>query len=242
MPLITPSDGTYVELKDHEPYRVHLAELPKLTTGSAEFGGQPRLEFSWQLNDGEPDDTIKDWVGLKLGQNSSGEVSKLRQLLNVLVGKHESTPIAWFNSDLDKLEWSYDGISPHMKLTEGLAVIIRGKNKPKKGAVVDPATGLIPTRYRIENYEGMPVAAAAPPPPPAGATNGFLQISPDGKYGWNGSAWVEIQAAIPPPPPAAAIPPPPGATPKPTRRAPAPATAAASAAQPDGVNPDEIPY
>jgi single-strand DNA-binding protein len=52
----------------------------------------------------------------------------------------------------------------------------------------------------------------------------YQQISPDGKFGWNGTAWVAIPqtTTTPPPPPAAAIPPPPAA--------------------PQDVNPDEIPF
>lgn len=50
-------------------------------------------------------------------------------------------------------------------------------------------------------------------PPPPGETAQFLQISPDGKYGWNGSAWLPIPAPVaapgyfPPPAPAYQAPP-----------------------------------
>lgn len=44
-------------------------------------------------------------------------------------------------------------------------------------------------------------------PPPA-STAQFLQISPDGKYGWNGSAWLPIPAPVAAPPPGQFPPPP----------------------------------
>ena len=190
MARITPSDGTLVKLEDYTPYQA-LLTAAQIVDGSEAYPVK-RLEVTWQLANGDPDDTIKDWCSLKLGQVPGGDVAKLRQLLNAIAGKPETTKVAWF--DDATLEWGYDA-----KLTVGLPVTFRGKNKPKQS---DPTQ----LRYRIEAYQPASASAAAPPPPPGpSAQPGFLRVSADSKYGWTGSAWVEIPAApAPPPPPAPA--------------------------------------
>jgi hypothetical protein len=127
MPRITPSSGSTIDLsslEDDEPYKGILKQ-PKegwFSKGSAEYGAEDRLTVDWQLEDG--DDTIRDWISLRLGKQQNGTVSKLRMLLNALSDKPRDTEVKWFDSDT--LEWSYEGDKPFNKITEGMEVVFRG--------------------------------------------------------------------------------------------------------------------
>lgn len=214
MSRVTPDSTPGPDLKDFEPYGVTLASLPTIGAGGAEWGSKPRAELTWRLDGNEdPDDTLKDWAGITLKPTTDGAPSKLSELLNALAGKPATTKVAWF--DDVTFEWGYetDGAA-FSRLCEGLPATIRGKKKLNKKNEL---------RFRIETYQpagsGTAAAAAVAPQP---FTESFLQISPDGKYGWNGQAWIAIPQAIPPPPPSSPIPPPPPAA--------------------DDANPDEIPF
>lgn len=139
------------DLEDFEPYQVTLQSVTK-STGAEQYGSQPQLEVTWQLEDST---TVRDWPALKLGKSrDSGKVSKLRAMLNAIAGKPEAAEIAWF--DDETFEWSYDGETAVARLTEGLPVIVRGKNVEK---VVDGESQL---RYRIQAYQ--PIKRSKPKP------------------------------------------------------------------------------
>lgn len=134
MARITPSSGissvNIEELEDYEPYRAWLRAID-FQTGSAEYGSEQRLVLDWSLTDEEDDkDTIRDWLSLRLGRQQSGQVSKLRALLNALSGKEEQAEVKWF--DTETLEWSYDGEHAENKLGEGAGVLFRGKHGVKQ--------------------------------------------------------------------------------------------------------------
>lgn len=131
MARITPpvQNTDISELKDHEPYRVSIHKLD-FEPSSAEYGGENRLVVDWSFVD-DPDFTIRDWIGLRLGRQQSGQVSKLRMLLNAVAHKPKAEDISWF--DDESLEWSYDGNKSYAKLSEGLEVIIRGEVTEKPG-------------------------------------------------------------------------------------------------------------
>src|SRR2546421_8217465 len=118
MARITPAQNSFdlENLRDYDPYR---ARLKKIDWGrsSEEYGAESRLELTWALLGGEDDQTLKDWISLRLGQQQNGQVAKLRMLLNALAGRPEATEVAWF--DDETLEWSYDGTVPAGQLAEG---------------------------------------------------------------------------------------------------------------------------
>jgi len=126
MPRITPSSGSTIDLsqlEDDEPYKGVLKK-PKegwFSKGSAEYGGEDRLTIDWEIGG---DDTIRDWISLRLGKQQNGTVSKLRMLLNALSDKPRDTEVKWFDSDT--LEWSYDSEQAFNKLSEGMEVVFRG--------------------------------------------------------------------------------------------------------------------
>lgn len=113
-------------LEDHEPYPAKLTAI-EWVTSSEQYGGEKRLQLDWELKSGE---SVRDWVGVRLGKQQSGQVSKLRALLNALVGKPESTEIAWF--DDETLDFSYDGKDPYYALKVGDKVTLRGTSVTKE--------------------------------------------------------------------------------------------------------------
>lgn len=152
MARITPNQGTVAnleQLRDYEPYAVSLVETG-FQDGAIEYGGEQRLTVDWQLPDGS---TLRDYIGLKLGKQKSGEVAKLRKLLNALAGRPEQEEIAWF--DDESLEWSYDGQFPVARLTPGLPVIIRGKHGVKEDGT---------PKFGITAYQPAASSQAAAPP------------------------------------------------------------------------------
>ncbi len=129
MPRISPPTGadSIVELEDDQPYKVSLAKW-EYVEGAAGYGGDQRLQIDWKVGD-DPDDTVRDWLSLKLGKQQSGVVSKLRMLLNALSQRPPETEIKWFDTDSDS--WSYDGDREDNKLSTGYEVVIIGENKMK---------------------------------------------------------------------------------------------------------------
>lgn len=172
MTRIVPKQQTDVsQLKDYEPYRVSIHAIDWIESSGEYAAEGKRLQIDWAF---DPDAlfTTRDYVGLRLGRQTSGQVSKLRSLLNALAHKPEATEISWF--DDESLEWSYDGTTPFARLEEGLEVIVRGK------IVEKPSDSGPRKRFNISAYQPAvdeaPKAAAAPPaapmPAPVPATRG----------------------------------------------------------------------
>lgn len=173
MARITPSSGSTIDLttlEDDEP--IHgILKKPKdgwFTQGSAEYGGEDRLTIDWELEDGE---TIRDWVSLRLGKSTkTGQVSKLRMLLNAL-GEKPRDSWVWFNNET--LEWGYDEQdiamkNPYAKVTEGLEVIFRGVHGTKQDG-----SG----KFTIQKYA--PVKSKASEKKPAGKGHTARDVDPD---------------------------------------------------------------
>ena len=129
MARISPSANFQAPvLEDHEGYNATLKDFDWVTS-SEQYGGEKRLQLDWQI-EGESY-SIRDWVGLRLGKQQSGQVSKLRALLNAIAGKPEATEIAWF--DDETTEWSYDGTTAYGKLEpDACEVIVRGTSMAKE--------------------------------------------------------------------------------------------------------------
>ena len=123
MGRITGTSEFTFDLKDHEPYEVILAEDPELIDGSPQYGGDKRLQVTWQLPDGN---SVRDWLSLKLGRQQNGQVSKLRALLNAASNLAENENIAWF--DDETFEWGYSANGPAENVLRkgGTRVILRG--------------------------------------------------------------------------------------------------------------------
>lgn len=183
MARITPSTGTATDvsqLEDDEPYVVEIIGMSFDESDHPQYGRQKRLRLTLAFVDengqANRDDTILDWVGLKLGQKQDGEIAKLRQLLNALAREPKETTVAWF--DDDTMEWSYDGEIATGRLEEGQRVVIRGELVMKTGQDGTPVR-----RYRVKKYQPLNRKAGGPkgvsPSPsnggsPAGRANGRL--------------------------------------------------------------------
>ncbi len=128
MARITPAADFSFDLKDYEAYEAVLAEDPKPSQGSEQFGSERRLELSWELQDGT---LLRDWLGLRLGRQSGGQVSKLRSLLNAACERKDSEAVAWF--DDETFEWGYSSDGPPAnKLQKSVTrVQLRGKTISK---------------------------------------------------------------------------------------------------------------
>jgi hypothetical protein len=155
MPRITPSTGSVnlERLVDHDPYHATLTEFA-WTSSSPQYGSEPRLELTWQLDDST---TVKDWLSLKLGRQQDGTPSKLRQLLNGIVGESPIAEIKWF--DTDTLEWSYADDIPYARLELGFEITLRGVHKERPDG-----QGL---RYGVTTYQSPNLRPVAPVQPPA---------------------------------------------------------------------------
>jgi hypothetical protein len=158
MARITPSSGSTLDLTaldDDEPYRGILRK-PKdgwFSEGDLQYSktGVPerRLTVDWEIENGE---TIRDWIGLRLGiNNKNGQVSKLRMLLNALSEKPRDT---WLWFDPETLEWGYDEAQKvaDNKLIEGMEVVFRGVKGKKQDGKTD--------KYTVQKYQA-PKAKAA---------------------------------------------------------------------------------
>lgn len=159
-------------LRNYEGYRARLADINWSRT-RPEYGDEKRLVLDWELVD--LGGSVRDYLNLKLGRQQSGQVSKLRQLLNALAERSETAEIAWFNDDEgdeageNPLCWGYEGSGvPERRLHAGIEVSVRGK-------LVERSDGQ-GRRYQVEVYES---ASAAPAP---AATDGHSgrepQLSP----------------------------------------------------------------
>lgn len=153
MARITPSTGTAADvsqLEDDEPYVMEITGMSFEESDHPQYGHQKRLRLTLAFVDesgqANRDDTILDWLGLKLGQTQGGEIAKLRQLLNALAEESKETTVAWF--DDDTLEWSYDGDLVALQLVEGQRVVVRGELVMKTGADGTPVR-----RYRVKKYQ-----------------------------------------------------------------------------------------
>lgn len=136
-------------VRNYEAYRARLTAINWNRT-RPEYGNKKQLALDWELPDvgGE----VRDFLGLSLGQQQNGGISKLRQLLNALSGQPEAAEIFWFNDDegdergQHPLAWGYEPNDvPYMTLEEGHEVLVRGK-------VVERSDGK-GWRYKIEVYE-----------------------------------------------------------------------------------------
>jgi hypothetical protein len=159
-------------VRNYEAYRARLTAINWNRT-RPEYGNKKQLALDWELVDigGE----LRDFLGLSLGQQQNGGISKLRQLLNALGGQPEAAEIYWFNDEegdergQNPLAWGYEPNDvPYMTLQEWQEVQVRGR-------VVERSDGK-GYRYKIEVYEapeassvGAGVARQTATPAPARA-------------------------------------------------------------------------
>lgn len=170
MARITPpiGNGAFVELDDHELYEGQLVNID-WGTSSEQYGGDTRMILDWQIGE-DANDTVRDYLSLRLGKQQSGQVSKLRMLLNSLSHRKDVEEIAWF--DDESLEWSYDGVNAENKLELGMTVGFRGRNVAKQDGSGD--------RFAINVYQPMKqksASAGRSKPKPAAARQ--ADVDPD---------------------------------------------------------------
>jgi hypothetical protein len=146
-----------VALPDFDPLHAGLNEL---TLEEGNFGTQ--LKLVWRLTDEKfGDQWVWDYVSLKLGKNNSGQASKLRKLLNALMGQPEVGEV-WFDDVSFEYGIGEDGpVSGMLKLGE-TEVILRGQNQPDKN---DPTA----TRFRVTTYQSAGAKTEKPAAAPATA-------------------------------------------------------------------------
>jgi len=195
---VTPSTATASETAWQEDtwYGVTLREWEIEPKGTPGYKGQPtkhaRLIATWQLNT-NPEDWIFDWISLTVSQQADGTHAKAKLLICALAGRdprQEQTP--WI--DDETLEYGFDAEAqiPAGRISTGTAVAL-------KGHVIQDSNKF--DRLRVDRYGGAhlgsPQQVSAPPAP---------MVSPDGRYQWDGSAWVPLAASSPPPPPPAPAP------------------------------------
>lgn len=192
-------------------YGLTLKEVPTIEPkGTPGYKGQPlkhpRAQLVWVV-DGT-DDWIHDWVSLTVRNQNDGTVSACRMLICALTQRDpRQEPTPWI--DDETLEYGFDAESRLV-----VSKIGPGDRVAGKGRIHVDGAGY--NRLRIEKYGAAAVlqrqVSAAPGP----------QLSPDGRYMWNGTAWVPYAPlpapppAQPPPPPAPAPVPQPAAAPPPT--------------------------
>ena len=157
MPRITPTSGSGIihPLEDDEPYVGSLSWPTDGPWSESTLNGKTstQLTVDWVCEDGN---RVRDWIGLRLGKSSkTGQVSKLRMLLNSLADKPRDTPVSFF--DTDTLEWGYDDNKAFAKLREGLVVVFRGIN----GKKVDGSDKFTVQKYQAPKQRGAAATGAA---------------------------------------------------------------------------------
>lgn len=132
--IIRPSDSTIdiSGLQDWRPYPARIKDI-QIVEGSEQYGKKERLQidFELQLPEGEKR-TVRAWFGFSLGRSNTGEVAKLRRLLNAITKRKSSEDITWFNKRT--LEWGItDKMSePLSHLDIDTMVTVRGKTEGER--------------------------------------------------------------------------------------------------------------
>lgn len=145
-------DGTLPEL---DPIEVVLKSV--VVAPDEKFGSGPRAALVWETIEHEQQQ-IFDWASVKLGKNNSGQVSKMRSIINAIEGRPTDAEIAGI--DDETLEYALDGSAIDGAVKAGVRVVVRGEN------VTKDANGEPLTFFRVKHYK--PVQK----PVPAASTNG----------------------------------------------------------------------
>jgi hypothetical protein len=125
------SDGNPNKLEEDVIYVGVLVTAAKVKSKSAQYP-EDQIQIDWEMRQGAKQ---RDWLSLKLGMNkSTGQPSKLRQLLNALAEKPKDAEL-WF--DADTLEWGYDlegddETPAYAVLTPGMVVSFKGELREGK--------------------------------------------------------------------------------------------------------------
>lgn len=127
--IVRPSDTTIDirGLQEWRPYPAKIADM-EIVTGSEQYGSKERLQidFELQLPEGETRN-VRSWFGISLGKSNTGQIAKLRRLLNAITNRKSTDEISWFNKRT--LEWGItDNVKkPLAKLNTDTMVTVRGK-------------------------------------------------------------------------------------------------------------------
>lgn len=157
---ITPgSAGPITKMENLEWYPARIASVARQEEDPARVDpeGKPypaNLIVDFALSS-DPDDTIRAYLGFKIGQQKGGQVARLRALCNALAGKPETTPIAWFDDATFQFGYA-DGTEFMVQTAQGLH--LQGKTVGDRFKV---------TEYRAARASGGASAPAAKPVTPA---------------------------------------------------------------------------
>lgn len=196
------SAGPVVNWQDDTLYPVLLKEYTVQPKGRpVTFQGKTKphpyvtLDITWVLlPDLEADVWVRDFVDIKLSPSRDGKAAKARLLICCLAGRdprHEATP--W----LDDESFEY-GFGPDPATDTPAGRIVTGLRLQVKGTVKENEQG---SYLKVERYAALTSAMAASVATTATSTTQGPQLSADGRWQWNGTAWVPAQTAPPPPPP-----------------------------------------
>jgi hypothetical protein len=156
--ITAPTGGDFpqVQVRDYDPVPVVLNSL-EVDPNSAYPQSGPRLKLVWAL-ESNPEEWLWDWASIKLGEQRSGQVAKLRTILNAIHGRATNAPVAWFDDETFEYALDGDAGAPATgRLAAGVRVVIRGVNEAKP-TPENPAA----TRFKITAYQPAAGAAAAP--------------------------------------------------------------------------------
>jgi hypothetical protein len=141
------------------------------------------LDITWVLlPDLDADVWVRDFVDVRLRADREGKPPKAKLLICCLAGRdprQESTP--WI--DEDSLEYGFGAAEadpPAGRIVTGLQLQVKGVAKESERG----------TFLRVERYAalaGVPVAV-----PAATVPAGARQRSEDGRWEWDGTAWVPL--------------------------------------------------
>jgi hypothetical protein len=172
--------------------------------GTPGYKDQPRkharVELHWKVDGSE--DELWDWVDLTVRPQKDGSPAKCKLLICALAGRDprsELTP--WVDDETMEFGFGPDSANdtPFGRIMTGVRVAAKGAFATRDGV----------ERFRVTRYAPANVAAPVSPQQVAGPA---AVLSPDGRWQWNGSAWVPVPAA---PAPAPASAPAPAPTPAP---------------------------
>ena len=177
MARVTPPQGGGYDggLPDDEPIPVELLSIDVVE--DQRFDAGPRFALKWQTVDGN-DIWIRDWLSVRLGKQQSGQVSKLRGLVNALHGRKATDEVAW--ADDETAEYGLDGEDTTGRIEPGIRVAVIGQN-----VVKDDGS----TVFRVEKYRPLPAqrgsngngsAGARRPAPAASSRPAQRQPQPAG--------------------------------------------------------------
>lgn len=192
MARVTTANGqTDYEWIEDRWYELELERVDRIEPkGTPGYEGKPRrharISLVWRLPG--TDTWLWDNFDLTVNNKTDGTPSSCKQLMCALEGRnhlHEATP--WIDDETGEYGFDADAAIVTGQFLPEMKVAARGKwGKDAKGS----------PRFTIEKYAHPPSVGLATSTP---ATSPPAQpiLSEDGRWRWDGSQWVPVQAPAP---------------------------------------------